>query len=152
MKKLLIHTSKRKLFPGKSRIEIIVEDCHTMILAILAGGIVNCGEKFYWFRKYFVLLSNKSLSVEHLRPLFHLDRHKNFFICLRGKFHAIFQLAARAIFRLLAQTSRSSSCPTCEGAIYYWIKLAIRSWFHLWRYQFNRCQAIIQNVVENSAR
>lgn len=27
---------------------------------------------------------------EHLRPLFHLDRHKNFFICLRGNFMQFF--------------------------------------------------------------
>lgn len=87
-------TSKWKLFPGKSRIEIIVEDARRWYFGILEGGkfskLAASGEKFYWLRKYFVQLSNKSPSVEHLRPLFHLDRHKNFFICLRGNFMQFF--------------------------------------------------------------
>lgn len=70
-----------------------------MILGFLEGGkfsqLIASGKKFYWFRKYFVLLSNKSLRKAFTTP-FHLDRHKNFFIHLRGNsFHAIFHLALR---------------------------------------------------------
>lgn len=94
MKKLLTPLQSENFFLENPESESLSGIARRWYFGILEGEkfsqLTASGEKFYWLRKYFVQLSNKSLSVEHLRPLFHLDRHKNFFICLRGNFMQFF--------------------------------------------------------------